>query len=130
MARRRWLVSLFPLFLCVTRAGAAAGDLDPTFGTGGIVLDPAHGGAVDLLVLDDGRILAGGASNDATSTFMIGRYTSAGALDPTFGIGGHATVSIGAAGDTLTTLVRQPDGKIGAAGYTDLASFDDPSIAV
>jgi uncharacterized delta-60 repeat protein len=130
MARRAWPVSVLLLLLCANGAGAAAGDLDPTFGVGGIVQDAALGGASDVLVLPDGRILVSGSTNVDPSAFAIGRYTSAGALDATFGSGGHAVTSISAAGDTITALVRQPDGKLIAAGYTYTVSFDDPSIAV
>jgi uncharacterized delta-60 repeat protein len=130
MARHPWLLSLLALFVSATGAAAAAGDLDPTFGTGGIVLDAAIGGAEDVIVLGDGRILAGGPTNDDVSAFAIGRYTSSGSLDATFGSGGHAITSIGAAGDSLTTLLVQPDGKIVAAGYSALVSSDSNSIAV
>src|SRR5262245_38582281 len=130
MARCALPVSLFLLLLSAGVAGAAAGDLDPTFGVGGIVQDPALGGAADVLVLPDGRILAAGSTNTDPGSFAIGRYLSSGAVDGTFGTGGHAVTSIGAAGDTITTLLRQPDGKLVAAGYTYTAAFDDPSIAV
>ena len=130
MMARTWPVSLLSLLLCASAAGAAGGDLDPTFGTGGIVQDAALGGASDVLVLPDGRILVSGSTNVDPSAFAIGRYNSDGSIDATFGTGGHAVTSIGAAGDTISTIVRQPDGKIVAAGYTYTVSFDDPSIAV
>jgi uncharacterized delta-60 repeat protein len=130
MAGRTWPVSLLLVFLCANAAGAAAGDLDPTFGVAGIVQDAALGGASDVLVLGDGRILVSGSTNTDPSSFAIGRYDTSGAVDATFGTGGHAVTSIGAAGDTITTLLRQPDGKLVAAGYTYTLTFDDPSIAV
>jgi uncharacterized delta-60 repeat protein len=131
MPRCSWALSLVVVLLAsAPRVYAAAGDLDPTFGTGGIVLDPALGGAEDVLVLGSTDILVGGSTNADPGAFAIGRYDSSGALVPTYGTGGHAITSIGAAGDVITTLLWQSDGKIVAVGYTYLVNFDDPSIAV
>jgi uncharacterized delta-60 repeat protein len=82
-------------------AGAAAGDLDPAFGAGGIVSTLPSGtadspllGLDALLVQPDGRILAGGFAADPgpdqTTHFAVARFLRDGALDPAFGGGGTA----------------------------------------
>src|SRR5262245_20410267 len=98
MARRARALAVLAVPACAASAAAAAGDLDPTFGSGGIVLDPALGGASDVIVLGDGRILVSGSTNEDPSAFAIGRYDTTGALDATFGTACHAVTSIGAAG--------------------------------
>ncbi len=83
--------------------------------------------SVDLVtsvgVQADGRIVAAGLSNPSTggssgNAFALTRYTSNGALDPTFGVGGKVTTQFGA-GDFVTiarALVIQPNGRILLAG--------------
>ncbi len=67
------------------------GDLDPSFGTGGVIkynLDTTPGGATDgferIIVLEDGRILLG------TGGLGIYQLNSDGSLDGNFGTGGRA----------------------------------------
>lgn len=99
------------------------GSLDASFGTGGKVTTPVGpdadtGSAV--LVQPDGTILVGGDSNRVTTgvDFALARYTSAGALDPSFGTAGIALTPIAQFGarDSIYALARQADGKIVAAG--------------
>jgi len=89
----------------VAAAIAASGDLDPTFGTGGIVtttLRPFEGldSAGAVTVLPDGRIAVAGNSCDPDSSdpticsAFIAVYTLDGTLDPTFGAGGVANVPV------------------------------------
>ena len=102
-----------------------AGSLDPTFGGVGVtVTDFGNGSPTeafeDVVVLPDGKILAGGYSG---GQFLVARYTAAGALDTTFGTGGYARfdVNAGAAGaDGIHGLAVQSDGKIIAAGQADV----------
>lgn len=109
-----------------TSASAAPGDLDPTFGTGGMVttdiggVTQVNGAAVQA----DGRIvIAGFTAVPATGkgSFVVARYTSSGALDSSFGTAGKSVTSMGkdarAFGMTL-----QADGRIVAAGYTQVTS--------
>ena len=103
--------------------GAAQGDLDPGFGSGGLVTTPFAGGdaACEAVALQpDGRIVAAGYSRDAGSgvlRFMIARYDAKGALDPSFGTGGIATTTVGS-GSAANALALQADGKIVAGGFT------------
>jgi uncharacterized delta-60 repeat protein len=77
---------------------APAGDLDPTFGTGGKVLFPPGdlGGIADVAVLADGRIvLAEAPSAPVHNPVDVIRLTAVGAADPTFGDGGRAVIDFG-----------------------------------
>lgn len=75
---------------------AAEGDLDPTFGGGGVVTTPL-GGLDDVIYAiardAQGRIVAVGASYSGGYRFVLARYTTSGNLDPTFGTGGKVIVS-------------------------------------
>src|SRR4029450_2472271 len=80
--------------------GAAAGDLDPTFGALGIIQttltsgeDRANAGALQ----PDGKIVAGGGKFTSSSTedLAVVRYLPNGILDPTFGTGGVVTTNVG-----------------------------------
>src|SRR5262245_15169325 len=94
---------LIPLRICQleVRTAPAAGLLDPTFGVGGLVTtrfpspsdDFGQAVAVDSL----GRIVVAGQSHNGSNIygsngdFAVARYTSAGALDLTFGETGVVT---------------------------------------
>src|SRR5215475_8492217 len=69
-------------------ARAAAGDLDPSFGTGGKVLTDFAGSndnVADLVLQPDGKIIAGGSAGPHGA---LARYNADGSLDPSFGSGG------------------------------------------
>jgi uncharacterized delta-60 repeat protein len=87
----------------------ADGSLDPTFGTGGIVLTAfgSDAGASSLVLQPDGKLVAAGAD------FVLARYHADGSLDATFGTGGIVRTAISAGANAL---VLQPDGKLVAAG--------------
>jgi uncharacterized delta-60 repeat protein len=104
-------------------AWSGAGDLDPSFGGGGIVQttltsmeDRANAGALQ----PDGKILAGGGKYTSSSTVELAvvRYQPNGIVDPTFGTSGVVTTNVGTIAE-VESLVVQPDGKIVAAGYVD-----------
>jgi uncharacterized delta-60 repeat protein len=93
------------------------GRLDPTFGVGGIVTTDFGGfeGAGPVLLQPDGKPVAAGS---ADTDFALARYLPDGRLDLTFGVGGKVTTDFtGAEGsDGVGGLIRQPDGKLVAAG--------------
>ena len=103
-----------------------AGDLDPTFGTGGIVLtgfpslrtnvQGTGGNAFAVQIQSDGKIVAAGWG---LYDFAVARYNTNGSLDPTFGSGGEVVTTFN---QQLTAyandLAIQPDGKIVVVGYT------------
>jgi uncharacterized delta-60 repeat protein len=103
------------------------GALDASFGTGGEVITAfgpsSSDGANGVAIQQDGKIVVVGAS-DATGKddFALARYTTSGALDPTFGTGGRVLTSIGTGFDGAETVAIQPDGKIVVAGNTNTPS--------
>lgn len=99
------------------------GELDATFGAGGIVLDkPAlRGHGVAIAVDGQGRIVIAGQyydANDIDHDIVTARFLSDGAPDQTFGDGGSAIEPFGTARDLANDLVLQPDGRILVAGPT------------
>jgi uncharacterized delta-60 repeat protein len=80
----------------------ANGALDPTFGANGVVTSDRFGVASGLALQGDGKIVAAvtaASSGDVgagSSQLLAARYTTAGALDPTFAQGGVATVDVAA----------------------------------
>jgi uncharacterized delta-60 repeat protein len=74
----------------------ANGALDTSFGDAGTVTTPMPGGAGGrlggLVLLPDGKLLAAGTS-DAASTLFVARYTASGALDPSFGAAGIKAIA-------------------------------------
>src|SRR5262249_51795488 len=102
---------------------AADGDLDKSFGNGGIVktdfqtpVDPngAFNEGRTVAIQADGKIVAGGEAdhNGRTMDAVLGRYNRDGSLDTTFGTGGKV-ITPGVGG--LDTISIQSDGKIVAA---------------
>jgi uncharacterized delta-60 repeat protein len=103
----------------------ATGILDPDFGGDGRVTLPGGGSLSAVLVQPDRNIVvAGNAGGSAAMTFT--RLKPDGSLDATFGTGGTATVAFGSLANPLGGAVRQPDGKIVIAGYTQ----DGEDVAV
>lgn len=93
------------------------GSIDTSFGTRGGVLtnfgSNPNATAFALAIQSNGDIIAAG---QAGSSLALSRYTSAGALDATFGLSGIVTTSLGSNPAAISSLVLQSDGKIVAAG--------------
>src|SRR6267142_2270139 len=108
---------------------ASPGDLDPSFGSGGIVTT-AIGNIDDevfaLAIQPDGKLVTAGYSDNGTqNVFALARYNTDGTLDSTFGTGGIVTTAIGILDDEANSLAIQSDGKLVAAGY----SFNSTTLA-
>jgi uncharacterized delta-60 repeat protein len=114
--------------------------LDPTFGTGGKVI---QGGVPfgAVAVQTDGRVLVAGTAavpGQLYAAFAVARLNADGSLDTGFGNGGVAVVPpagglSGAGSETPAALVVQSDGKIVLAGTVDTApqgAFDTDFAAV
>jgi uncharacterized delta-60 repeat protein len=105
-------------------ASAAAGDLDPTFGSGGKVSTfvgstPAEANAVAIQA--DGKIVAAGGTDvreGLQGDFVLTRYNTDGSLDPTFGDHGIVITSFTPNDDHSFGVAIQEDGKIVAVGYS------------
>jgi len=92
--------------LLLTTAQAAPGDLDSTFGSGGKVVSDDLIQTGELLVQNDGKIIAVGGGG------IIARYNPNGQLDSSFGIGGRIQSFL-----YLYDVAVQSDGKIVVVGY-------------
>ena len=115
------LTLLIPLILTLTLIVLAApGDLDPTFGTGGIVTTPVGSPGFNPIVMQpDGKLVVVGSSG-AQPTFdvAVARYNSDGSLDATFGTGGTVVTDLGGTdrNHVGSAIALQADGKIIVAG--------------
>ena len=109
------------------RAGAAAGDLDPRFGHGGVAFTDfaqTEDYAYSVTVQADGKIVLSGQSGiypDLHSALV--RHNRNGSLDSTFGTGGKVTVTFNSVSDYLFKVALQSDGKIVAAGSSGATAF-------
>jgi uncharacterized delta-60 repeat protein len=143
----------------------ADGNLDLSFGAGGIVTTPVGSDAAAFdLALQGGKLVAAGYSNSGGSyVFTLARYETDGNLDSTFGAGGVVTTPIGtndiihavaiqsnkivAAGETFNGIDRNfalaryetdgtldttfnPMGSLPGTVTTDIAFFDDAAFAL
>ena len=101
-------------------ASAAAGDLDPSFGTGGKKVLAGTELPLDVYVQPDGKIVEVGGQNVSVTGFLVRRVNTDGSPDKSFDGNGAATAkfpnltgSINAVGSAL-----QADGSIVVAGST------------
>jgi uncharacterized delta-60 repeat protein len=107
------------LFAASTQAAAQAGQLDPTFGQGGIVttdfgiqLGQANIATANAVTIQpDGKIVVSGAAPTSSGfpTAAVARYNTDGSLDTGFGSSGVAVTPNLTA---LTAVALQTDGKI------------------
>ncbi len=108
----------------------AAGNLDTTFGTGGIVTTSFGGNedkAFDAALLSDGGFVAVGEADPAglaNTDFGIVRYSADGHPNPAFGTGGLVRSDLFGRDDVANAVVVQPDGKIVAAGLAETTPFN------
>ena len=72
---------------------------------------------------------ADGLSSDLACDLTIIPALTLGGADPTFGTGGKTTTAIGTGNDSIQALAVQSDGKILAAGYAVIGSFEDFALA-
>ncbi len=108
------------------------GQLDMSFGMNGIRTTDVNDmnlndGAASLALQADGKIIvAGGTHTGVNNDLLVLRYTSQGALDPSFGINGIARLAVETSSHEFANAVAiQADGKIIAAGYVNGGSSND-----
>jgi uncharacterized delta-60 repeat protein len=103
---------------------AAAGDLDPTFGSSGKVTTDFSGNnnvAEAMAIQPNGKIIAvGSAGQYPLVDFALARYNGDGSLDSTFGSGGKVTTDFFGLPDGANAVALQLDGKIVAAGIAQV----------
>src|SRR5881394_1730403 len=114
---------ILTLFSSVQMAQAADGDLDLTFGTGGMVttdIDHSTDIANAVATQADGKLVVVGQTyknNDfSDEDFVVARYNTDGTLDTTFGSGGRVRTDFPGLAAVPSSVVIQPDGKIVVAG--------------
>jgi uncharacterized delta-60 repeat protein len=115
--------SCLPFFALAHAIQAAPGDLDPTFGQGGIarVDYGGHDNGEALAVQPDGKILVSGrASLPGQDAIGMARLNPDGSLDASFGNGGRVFVQPFGSFFSVEDLALQPDGKIVVGGSVDL----------
>ncbi len=112
----------------------ANGDLDESFGDGGIAIvhaDRAQWGFASA-VMQDGKIVIGGEA-EAPEAFMyesrLVRLLPDGAVDETFGDNGVVTEDFGGSGATYALAV-DPDGKLISGGFSHDGSFQNVKFAL
>ena len=98
------------------------GTLDTFFGGDGRVTTTfplqAGGPAFGVAIQADGKIVAAGVRD--FDGFALARYKRNGALDRTFSGDGRVITRVGQGEEAATSVAIQADGKIVAAGYTDV----------
>jgi uncharacterized delta-60 repeat protein len=111
------------------RLSRHAGDLDPTFGSKGVVIaslsDQGRPGEARsqiraLVIQPDGKIVVAGLGqrSGTNNDFAVARFNLDGDLDGEFGAGGKALTDFGGQ-DLATGVALQADGKIVAVGYSE-----------
>jgi uncharacterized delta-60 repeat protein len=137
-ARPFLLVALASLLFSsspLSNVRAAAGDLDPSFGSGGKVNTDFAGlfdEAQSLAVQIDGKIVAAGSAqtSPSNSDFALVRYNPDGSLDPAFGSGGKVTTDFFGSSDFAYAVTLETSGKIVAAGSAFNANGTNSNFAV
>jgi uncharacterized delta-60 repeat protein len=113
--------------LLESRCLFAVGDLDPTFGTNGIVQQLFEHGTVFINavepVANDKFIIAGTIPTQSHhqsqfGSYLLQRYNADGTIDPTFGSGGTATGNF-IIQSNITHLAVLPDGKLAAIVFEE-----------
>ncbi len=99
-----------------------------TPGPGGAVFsfadDPEHG-ASGLALQPDGKLLLAGTTGSMGANVIVDRLTTTGGYDTSFGGTGHPSFDFagvdgnGVGTDFANDLVRQPDGSVVTAGFSD-----------
>jgi uncharacterized delta-60 repeat protein len=118
---------LSALAAVVVSLGAAAppsrgGELDASFGSGGLVTTDLTGDADSaccVALQPDGKIVVAGAEaprDGSAGIAFVARYLPNGNLDSSFGGSGVVLPRFSAGDDLVQALAIQPDGKIVAAG--------------
>lgn len=111
---------------------ASNGSIDKTFASGGAVITDfgttaPFSSALALAVQSNGDVVAAGLAGQAATggsfpanptSFGLARYTSAGALDTTFGTGGMVITTTNNENSWIDAMALQSEGKIVAAGTT------------
>jgi uncharacterized delta-60 repeat protein len=134
-ANYKSIILVIGLFLALSASvSAAPGDLDLSFGNGGIVVTPIinapyYAETTSMQVQPDGKIVVGGRikgeedfdGNPFTVSFFLARYHPNGTLDASFGTNGKIVAPITPGGEIVSEdIALQPDGKIVPVGHSNI----------
>lgn len=123
---------LLTLIAITTIHAQKPGDLDPTFGNGGIVTTTIGGnyqwGLGIALQPDDKIVVVGEHGVDNLISFAVLRYTVTGTLDSTFNNSGFITTAIGTHYNSAWSVAVQPDGKIVVVGPSQTGVFPGDDV--
>lgn len=94
------------------------GKVTTNWGSGGMVLLGATGSSAEAAAIDAaGRLLVAGTAGGDDRPAAVLRLKPNGNLDPTFAVGGVATVDLGGSDDTFTAINLRANGLIVATGH-------------
>lgn len=109
----------------------ADGKVDTSFGTDGLVLNTkaVSASSYGLAIQSDGKLVTGGwtANSGSSTDFLVSRFSAAGKLDESFGVGGHSVLGIHTAFGNA--MAQQADGKLLLAGQDTNLFTPDAMIA-
>jgi uncharacterized delta-60 repeat protein len=112
---------------------APNGQLDPAFGTNGVVVESADGdGNYYAVEVQNGThlICTGYDGTGVDRDGLVRRYTLAGILDASFGTGGTVLLDHQGYKDDIKAMIVQPDGKIIVAMEAEDADELDDVVCV
>lgn len=121
MRRHGALAGVLGTVVAASTVVAMPGELDPTFGVGGVAPAPIFVVWDVALQSSDAVILAGDALGG--SNLALARLTTAGVPDPMFGSGGTVLTPVGGGNASAAAVVVQPDDKIVVAGGNETADI-------
>ena len=129
--RARLFTGSFLLYAAGAIAGTG-GELDQTFGDGGIVMfgDTASARSVVQLPGDGKLLMAGHKVTDLGTDFFITRLNTDGSVDTSFGKDGIVTVDFDGGWDAVEALALQADGKIIAGGTSENGTLGYSRLAL
>ena len=111
------------------------GSYDESFGNTGAIVTQFDNGdqSTSLVCQPDGKIIQGGKTKSANlgeQEFALVRFMPDGSLDSSFGTNGKVVTDFARYGEDLNALELQPDGKILAAGASNIELAKDWYMAV
>ena len=129
LRQSRGIITCIFLSVALTSSPLAApGDLDLSFGSGGIVttqVGPLSAGTAieviyDLVIQPNGKIVAVGSTYDGLDrNSAVVRYNPDGTLDSSFSEDGKVAMGLSPLNDEAYAVALQADGKIVVAGFVD-----------
>jgi uncharacterized delta-60 repeat protein len=125
---KKFILPLIAVFFGGMNVIAQPGALDPTFGTGGIVLvNPTNvfDNAQDVIVLADNKIFICGTTGMFTDfDMMVAKLNEDGSYDTSFGNNGILTLANTAGSDFAYDMDLLPNGNLIVVGAKSLSAAD------